>query len=116
MANASRKGMGDKTGSQFVGDTSPEAFDQDDMASDIQGRNSLQGNDQTRTHNARGGRRLQARDGRRRRELREDGPEEARRPLTGVPRPATRPPGPSQAPGGLPQISSRRCARPQLYL
>ncbi|MGQ7791262.1 hypothetical protein ACUN0C_02510 [Faunimonas sp. B44] len=53
MANASRKGMGEKTGSQFVGDTSPEAFDQDDMASEIQGRNSLQGNDQTRTHNQR---------------------------------------------------------------
>ena len=53
MANASHKGMGSKNGHQHVGDTSPEAFDQDDIASDIKGRNSLQGNDQVRVHNQR---------------------------------------------------------------
>lgn len=53
MANASHKGMGSKTGVQFVGDTSPDAFDQDDIASVIKGRNSLQGNDQGRVHNER---------------------------------------------------------------
>ena len=53
MARASHKGMGEKRGTQFVGETSPEAFDQDDMASDIKGRNSLQGNDQSRVHSER---------------------------------------------------------------
>ena len=53
MANASHKGMGSKTGVQFVGDTSPDAFDQDDIANVIKGRNSLQGNDQGRVHNER---------------------------------------------------------------
>jgi hypothetical protein len=53
MARASHKGMGTKNGVEFVGDTSPEAFDQDDIASDIKGRNSLQGNDQSRVHNQR---------------------------------------------------------------
>jgi hypothetical protein len=53
MARASHKGMGEKRGSQFVGETSPEAFDQDDLASDIKGRNSLQGNDQGRVHSER---------------------------------------------------------------
>ena len=53
MANASHKGMGAKTGHQHVGETSPEAFDQDDFANEIKGRNSLQGNDQSRVHNQR---------------------------------------------------------------
>jgi hypothetical protein len=53
MANASHRGMGAKLGHQFVGETSPEAFDQDDIASDIKGRNSLQGNDQSKFHNER---------------------------------------------------------------
>jgi hypothetical protein len=53
MANASHKGMGTKTGVQYVGETSPDAFDQDDIASEIKGRNSLQGNDQGKTHNER---------------------------------------------------------------
>jgi hypothetical protein len=35
MARASHKGMGPKGGVQHVGDTSPEAFDQDDLASEI---------------------------------------------------------------------------------
>ena len=53
MANASHKGMGTKTGVQFVGETSPDAFDQDDIASVIKGRNSLHGNDQGKVHNER---------------------------------------------------------------
>ena len=53
MANASHKGMGAKTGVEHVGDTSPDAFDADDMASEIKGRNSLQGNDQSNVHNER---------------------------------------------------------------
>ena len=53
MANASHKGMGEKTGTQFVGETSPEAFDQDDFANEIKGRNSLQGNDQNTVHSQR---------------------------------------------------------------
>ena len=53
MARASHKGMGEKRGTQFVGDTSPEAFDQDDIANEIKGKNSLQGNDQARVHNER---------------------------------------------------------------
>jgi hypothetical protein len=53
MANASHKGMGTKNGVEFVGETSPDAFDQDDIASEIKGRNSLQGNDQGRVHNER---------------------------------------------------------------
>ena len=46
MANASHKGMGTKNGVEHVGDTSPDAFDQDDIANVIKGRNSLHGNDQ----------------------------------------------------------------------
>lgn len=53
MANASHKGMGSKNGHQHVGETSPEAFDQDDMASEMKGRNSLQGNDQRNVRNQR---------------------------------------------------------------
>ena len=53
MAKASHKGMGVKNGIEFVGETSPEAFDQDDIASDIKGKNSLQGNGQDRVHNER---------------------------------------------------------------
>jgi hypothetical protein len=53
MANASHKGMGMKNGVEHVGDTSPEAFDQDDIASEIKGRNSLQGNDQSKVHSER---------------------------------------------------------------
>ena len=53
MANASHKGMGTKNGVQHVGDTSPDAFDQDDIANVIKGRNSLQGNDQGKIHNER---------------------------------------------------------------
>lgn len=53
MANASHKGMGTKGGVEHVGDTSPEAFDQDDIASEIKGKNSLHGSDQARVHNQR---------------------------------------------------------------
>ncbi len=53
MAKASHKGMGRKGGVEHVGDTPPDAFDRDDFAADIQGRNSLQGNDQKRVHNER---------------------------------------------------------------
>ena len=53
MANASHKGMGSKTGVEHVGDTSPEAFDQDDFANEIKGKNKLQGTDQGRFHNER---------------------------------------------------------------
>jgi len=53
MANASHKGMGTKTGVEHVGDTSPEAFDQDDFANEIKGKNKLQGTDQGRFHNER---------------------------------------------------------------
>ncbi len=53
MANASHKGMGTKSGVEHVGETSPDAFDQDDFANEIKGRNKLQGNDQVRTHNER---------------------------------------------------------------
>ena len=53
MANASHKGMGSKNGVQYVGETSPDALDQDDFANEIKGRNSLQGNNQTRVHNER---------------------------------------------------------------
>ena len=53
MANASHKGMGTKAGVQFVGETSPDAFDQDDIANVIKGRNSLHGNDQGKVHNER---------------------------------------------------------------
>ena len=53
MANASHKGMGVKTGVEHVGDTSPDAFDQDDIASEIKGKNSLHGQDQGRHHNER---------------------------------------------------------------
>jgi hypothetical protein len=45
--------MGRKSGVEHVGDTPPDAFDRDDMASEIHGRNSLQGNDQKRVHNER---------------------------------------------------------------
>ena len=53
MARASHRGMGAKNGVEFVGDTSPDAFDQDDIANEIKGRNSLQGNDQGKVHNER---------------------------------------------------------------
>ena len=53
MANASHKGMGSKTGVEHVGATSPEAFDQDDFANEIKGKNKLQGTDQGRFHNER---------------------------------------------------------------
>jgi hypothetical protein len=53
MANASHKGMGSKKGVEHVGETSPDAFDQDDIANEIKGRNSLQGTDQGRNHNER---------------------------------------------------------------
>ncbi len=53
MANASHKGMGTKNGVQYVGETSPDAFDQDDFAGEIKGRRSLQGNSQDRGHNER---------------------------------------------------------------
>jgi hypothetical protein len=53
LANASHKGMGTKGGVEHVGETSPDAFDQDDIANEIKGRNSLQGNDQGRNHNQR---------------------------------------------------------------
>jgi hypothetical protein len=36
-----------------VGDTPPDALDQDDFANEIHGRNSLRGNDQGRVHNER---------------------------------------------------------------
>jgi hypothetical protein len=45
--------MGQKTGVEFVGETSPESFDQDDMASEMKGKNRLQGNDQARVHSER---------------------------------------------------------------
>ncbi len=48
MANASHKGMGTKSGVEFVGETSPDAFDQDDIASEIKGKHSLQGNNPAR--------------------------------------------------------------------
>lgn len=53
MARASHKGMGPKGGVQHVGDTSPEAFDQDDIASEIKGKNKLHGSDQGRSRNER---------------------------------------------------------------
>lgn len=53
MANASHKGMGAKGGVEHVGETSPEAFDQDDIAGEMKGKNSLHGNDQGRGHNQR---------------------------------------------------------------
>ena len=53
MANASHKGMGTKAGVQFVGETSPDAFDQDDIANEIKGKHRLHGNGQDRVHNER---------------------------------------------------------------
>ena len=53
MARASHRGMGAKTGIEHVGDTSPDALDEDDFASEIKGRNSLQGEDQSRSRNER---------------------------------------------------------------
>ncbi len=53
MARASHRGMGEKTGVEHVGATSPEALDEDDFANEIKGRNSLQGEDQGRVHNQR---------------------------------------------------------------
>ena len=53
MANASHKGMGTKAGVEHVGDTSPDAFDQDDIASEIKGKHKLHGNGQDRVHNER---------------------------------------------------------------
>jgi hypothetical protein len=45
--------MGAKIGVEHVGDTDPEAFDQDDMASEMKGKNSLKGEDQGRAPNQR---------------------------------------------------------------
>jgi hypothetical protein len=42
-----------RTASSSSADTSPDAFDQDDIASVIKGRNSLHGNDQGKVHNER---------------------------------------------------------------
>jgi hypothetical protein len=53
MANAGHKGMQPKPGIQHAGETPPDAFDQDDFANEIKGRNSLQGHDQGRVHNER---------------------------------------------------------------
>lgn len=54
MANASKTGMGVKGGVEHVGPTpADEAFDIDDIADEIHGRNSLQGNDQANVHNER---------------------------------------------------------------
>ena len=54
MAKASHRGMGEKRGSQSVGPSDPDtSLDIDDLAGDIKGRNSLQGNDQGRVHNER---------------------------------------------------------------
>ncbi len=53
MARASHRGMGEKTGIEHVGETSPEALDEGDFANEIKGRNSLQGEDQGRVHNQR---------------------------------------------------------------
>ena len=53
MARASHRGMGTKSGIEHVGDTSPDALDEDDFANEIKGRNSLQGEDQERAHNQR---------------------------------------------------------------
>lgn len=57
MANASRKmghGVAGPKGFQHVGPQNPdEAFDEDDLASDIKGKNKLQGLDQERAHSER---------------------------------------------------------------
>ena len=53
MARASHRGMGTKSGIEHVGDTSPDALDEDDFANEIKGRNSLQGEDQERVHSQR---------------------------------------------------------------
>jgi hypothetical protein len=53
MAKAGHKGMGQKRGVEHVGETPPESFDRDDFASEIQGRNKLKGNDQSKIHNER---------------------------------------------------------------
>ena len=53
MARASHKGMGRKLGVEHVGETPPDAFDRDDIANEIQGRNNLKGNDQARVRNER---------------------------------------------------------------
>lgn len=54
MAKASRKGMGVKGGVEHVGPTpADEAFDIDDLADEIHGKNSLQGNDQENVRNER---------------------------------------------------------------
>jgi hypothetical protein len=53
MARASHKGMGRKLGVEHVGETPPDTFDRDDIASEIQGRNNLKGNDQARVRNER---------------------------------------------------------------
>jgi hypothetical protein len=45
--------MGNKTGVEHVGETSPDALDEDDFASEMKGRNKLHGNDQSRVHNER---------------------------------------------------------------
>jgi len=57
MARASKKGkgMGDGSvvGHPFTGPVGTDALDEDDLASEIKGRNSLQGNDQRKTHDQR---------------------------------------------------------------
>jgi len=54
MAQASHKGMGVKGGTEHVGASDPDtAFDVDNMASEMQGRNSLHGMDQERARNQR---------------------------------------------------------------
>lgn len=51
MANKNM-GRGRVAGQQHVG-TGPEGLDEQDLASDMQGRNKLQGNDQTAVQNER---------------------------------------------------------------
>jgi hypothetical protein len=53
MARASHRGIGAKIGVEHVGDTSPGAFDQDDMADAMKGKNRLKGEDQGRAPNLR---------------------------------------------------------------
>jgi hypothetical protein len=57
MANASKKmgaGIPGPKGFAHVGPQDPDvALDEDDFASEIKGRNSLQGNDQRRVHSER---------------------------------------------------------------
>ncbi|HEX2216826.1 MAG TPA: hypothetical protein VHG27_09085 [Xanthobacteraceae bacterium] len=50
-----RKGMGKglNGGHQGVGAPDPKGLDEEDLASEVQGRNKLQGNDQTQVRNQR---------------------------------------------------------------